>query len=137
MSHPAYELTPPEILRKLIDNRDKDWEEKPVVKIFFPMGSATWLLISITDDTPGEEIAYGLADLGFGSPEIGYVSLKELRELRFSLLPGGPGTLRLERDLYFEPTHSLQAYTLAAWANCHIVEDPKLIEQALNAEEVA
>jgi hypothetical protein len=43
-------------------------------------------------------LAFSLCGLGFGEPELGYVSLHELAAARGSL------GLPLERDLYFGPT---------------------------------
>jgi hypothetical protein len=78
----------------------KDFE--PVVKLFCPWGGATWLLTELDPTEPDH--AFGLCDLGQGFPELGRVSLAELYALR------GPGGLRVERDLHFEPSKSLQAY---------------------------
>ena len=64
----------------------------PCVKLFVPWGAATFLLIECDSDG----LAFGLADLGFGSPELGYISLDELAELR------GPGGITIEEDLYFK-----------------------------------
>ena len=74
----------------------------PVVKLFCPWGSATWLLTEIDPENP--DIAFGLCDLGMGCPEIGSVSLSELAEIK------GPGGLTIERDLYFEPKKTLSGY---------------------------
>ncbi len=74
----------------------------PVVKLFCPWGAATWLLTEIDPENP--EIAFGLCDLGMGSPEIGSVSLDEIAAVR------GPGGLRIERDIHFEAKKTLQGY---------------------------
>lgn len=74
----------------------------PVVKLFCPWGAATWLLTELDPEDP--EIAFGLCDLGMGSPEIGRVSLAELAELR------GPGGLAIERDIHFEALKTLSGY---------------------------
>lgn len=74
----------------------------PVVKLFCPWGGATWLLTELDPGDP--EIAFGLCDLGMGSPEIGRVSLAELGALR------GPGGLTIERDIHFEPLKTLSGY---------------------------
>ncbi len=75
---------------------------EPVVKLFCPWGGATWLLTEIDPGDP--EIAFGLCDLGMGSPEIGSVSLAEIASVR------GPAGLRIERDLYFRADKTLEAY---------------------------
>jgi hypothetical protein len=74
----------------------------PVVKLFCPWGAATWLLTELDPEAP--EIAFGLCDLGMGSPEIGRVSLTELAALR------GPGGLGIERDIHFKALKTLSAY---------------------------
>eukprot|EP01035_Chromulina_nebulosa_P007719 gene7719-10428_t len=76
-------LLKPEITALLInngstENRGKD--HLPVVKLFMPDSSATWLLTEIDPDNPAH--AFGLCDLGHGFPELGYVSLSELSVLR-------------------------------------------------------
>jgi len=82
----------------------KDLGHRPVVKLFTPWGSATWLLSELDQDG----IAFGLCDLGMGEPELGYVDLKELTDLR------GPFGLRVERDLWFKADKSLTEYADAA-----------------------
>ncbi len=79
---------------------------KPVVKLFCPWGSGTWLLTELDPDEP--DIAFGLCDLGFGCPELGNVSLSELESVT------GPGGLTIERDLHFEATDTLQRYAAEA-----------------------
>jgi hypothetical protein len=64
----------------------------PVVKLFNPLGAATWLATELAND--GDTL-FGLADLGFGCPELGSFSLSEIAALR---LPFGLG---IERDLVF------------------------------------
>lgn len=64
----------------------------PVLKLFNPVGAATWLATELDED--GDTL-FGLADLGFGCPELGYFSLIEIGALR---LPLGLG---IERDLGF------------------------------------
>ena len=75
---------------------------KPVVKLFTPDAGATWLLTEIDPDEP--EIAFGLCDLGMGFPELGYVSLTELAEVRGQL------GLSVERDLWFKAEKTLGEY---------------------------
>jgi hypothetical protein len=74
----------------------------PVVKLFCPWGGATWLLTELDPENP--DIAFGLCDLCMGFPELGSVSLSELAAV------AGPGGLRIERDLHFKATKTLQAY---------------------------
>lgn len=74
---------------------------RPVVKFFCPWGAATWLISEIMEDN---DTLFGLCDLGMGEPELGYISLSELRGLR------GPFGLTIERDLYFEADKTLVEY---------------------------
>ena len=77
----------------------------PVVKFFNPCGAATWLATEL--DADGDTL-FGLADLGFGCPELGSFSLSEIASVR---LPFGLG---IERDLAFEGRHRLSIWT--AWS---------------------
>jgi hypothetical protein len=52
----------------------------PVVKLFTPDRGCTWLLTEI--DPEDRDIVFGLCDLGFGCPELGSVSLSELKSVR-------------------------------------------------------
>lgn len=77
----------------------------PVLKLFNPMGAATWLATELGED---DDALFGLADLGFGCPELGYFSLSEIASVR---LPLGLG---IERDLGFETTVPLSRWAEAA-----------------------
>lgn len=83
---------------------DGDDDLEPVVKLFTPDASCTWLLVMSDPDDP--DILYGLCDLGLGFPELGSVRLSELLELR-----GWLG-LPVERDRHFDPAGK----TLGAYA---------------------
>lgn len=85
----------------------------PVVKLFTPDASCTWLLTELDPKDP--DIAFGLCDLGMGFPELGSVRLSELISL------GGSLGLRIERDLHFAPTMTLSAYADQARRNGEIV----------------
>jgi hypothetical protein len=73
----------------------------PVVKFFNPLGAATWLATELYDD--GDTL-FGLADLGFGCPELGCFSLSELAGIRLSF------GLQIERDIGFSTTVSLSVW---------------------------
>ena len=77
----------------------------PVVKFFNPVGAATWLATELCED---DDTLFGLADLGFGTPELGVFSLSELATIR---LPYGLG---IERDTGFATTHRISVW--AEWA---------------------
>jgi hypothetical protein len=87
----------------------------PVVKLFNPVGAATWLLTEIDPDD--ETVAWGLCDLGMGFPEFGTVSLTELANYRGRL------GLGIERDRYFEARGPISAYIAAATKAERITED--------------
>lgn len=104
-----------ELERKLLANgkaqnavrgTDQVMDFEPVVKLFYPAGSATWLLTELDPENP--TIAFGLCDLGMGFPELGYVDLDELRSFR------GRAGLSIERDLWFRAKGPLSQYAEAA-----------------------
>ena len=65
--------------RESLDN--PHFDPAPVVELFTPDAGATWLLTEIDSD----DHAFGLCDLGLGTPEIGWVSLDELATVRGEL----------------------------------------------------
>ena len=98
----------------LANGADRDGDHVPVVKLFNPCGAGTWIVTELDPEDPS--VAFGLADLGFGFPELGSFSLEELSAFR------GPFGLGIERDLHFDPHFSLAIYAEAARAAGHIVE---------------
>ena len=74
----------------------------PVVKLFTPDASCTWLLTEL--DPHDEDIAFGLCDLGLGFPELGCVRVSELSAVRGKL------GLPVERDRHFNPDRTISAY---------------------------
>ena len=98
----------------LVNGRNHDQDHRPVVKLFDPCGSATWLFTEL-DPEDGDSL-FGLADLDHGTPELGFSSLAEFASIRCAL------GLGIERDLYFEPKHTLSKYAEAARAAGRIVE---------------
>src|SRR5690606_29835908 len=87
--------------KRLITNGQNRGDHVPVVKFFNPVGAATWLLSEL--DSDGDTL-FGLADLGFGCPELGSVSLSEIASLTLPL------SLSIERDLHFEARFALTVY---------------------------
>jgi len=73
----------------------------PLVKLFSPIGAATWLA---TELYPDGDTLFGLADLGFQCPELGTFSLMEIAAIR---LPFG---LSIERDLHFRTDQPLSLW---------------------------
>ena len=90
-------------------DEDAKHDPRPVLKLFNPCGAQTWLLTEIVDGDDEDTILFGLCDLGFGTPELGYVSLAELKSVR---LMGG--ALGIERDIHFRATKTLAEYTAEA-----------------------
>lgn len=80
----------------------------PVIKLFNPVGAATWIA---TELGPDGDTLFGLADLGFGCPELGSFSLSEIGSVR---LPFGLG---IERDALFVSDKPLSVWTEAARRN--------------------
>lgn len=102
-------LLTPELHAALRVNADRsaesDHDPAPVVKFFNPLGAATWLATELYDDG---DTMFGLADLGFGCPELGHFSLSELAGIRLSF------GLGLERDIDFSTRTSLSVWADAA-----------------------
>ncbi|MEZ5832895.1 MAG: DUF2958 domain-containing protein [Dongiaceae bacterium] len=124
------DLMPDDIRARLLANGavPQETDHLPVVKYFDPCGAATWI---ITELMPAEadgiepDILFGLCDLGFGCPELGYMSLSELRSVTGRL------GLGIERDLYFRARYPLSVYAHAADRRGRIVEtDAALAESA-------
>ncbi len=90
---------------RLHEQRDERFDPFPVVKFFNPVGAATWIATELYDD--GDTL-FGLADLGFGCPEMGVFSLTEIAGVR---LPFG---LFIERDEHFEPLAPLSTWAETA-----------------------
>jgi hypothetical protein len=84
------------------EREEPEFDFLPVVKLFTPDAGCTWLLTEIDPEDP--DIAFGLCDLGMGCPELGSVSLSELKSVRGRL------GLPVERDLHFVATKTLSAY---------------------------
>lgn len=77
------------------------FDTPPLVKLFNPVGVATWLATELYSDN---DTLFGLADLGFGCPELGTFSLAEISAVR---LPFG---LSIECDLSFSSETPLSVW---------------------------
>ena len=108
---------------KLLANGARRGDHEPVVKLFNPCGAGTWLLSELDPEYP-DECGFGLADLGFGTPELGSIGLLELTEYR------GPFGLGIERDIHFTANYPLSIYAEAARAAGRIVESGPELEAA-------
>lgn len=85
----------------------------PVIKIFTPDAGATWLLTEIDPDD--EDRAFGLCDLGLGSPELGWVRFSEIEKARGKL------GLPVEVDTHFTACSTLSEYAAVARSRRRIV----------------
>ena len=90
----------------LVKGTEDEIDFPPVVKVFTPDANATWLLTEVEPED--EDIAFGLYDLGMGSPELGSVRLSEIESIR------GPKGLPPERDLGFHTKKLLSEYAAEA-----------------------
>lgn len=109
---------------KLLDNgkpanRGKD--HFPVVKLFLNGTACTWLLTEIEPEN--NSIAFGLCDLGMGFPELGYVDLNEIVQVKSKL------GLSAERDLYFKAIYPISVYADAARYCQEITEMEHILKQ--------
>ncbi len=91
----------------------------PVVRFFNPLGPATWLATELDEDG----ILFGLADLGFGCPELGSFALEELESIQF------PFGLGIERDVLFEGEFPLSVYAEAASRAGSLVEGERILRR--------
>lgn len=117
-------ILPQHLFVRLLENgaAPDGTDHVPVVKFFDPCGAATWL---ITEAVPHEpDTLFGLCDLGMGFPELGYVSLTELKSVKGRLGIG------LERDVFFSACFPLSIYAQAARTAERIVEDDAALMQA-------
>lgn len=96
-------------------------DHRPLVKFFNPMGAATWVASELY---PDGDTLFGLADLGFGCPEVGCFSLREIAAIH---LPFG---LRIERDLCFVNRHPLSRWAQAARQCGSLIHAEQLLRAA-------
>jgi Protein of unknown function (DUF2958) len=87
-----------------------DLDPSPVVRLFTPDADATWLLTELDEN----DVAFGLCDLGLGSPEVGYVSILEIVSVR------GPMGLPVERDEHYSETRPLSVLARLARRAGHV-----------------
>jgi len=102
------------------ENRDQD--HAPIVKLFIPNTNAIWLLSEIEPANP--TIAFGLCDLGLGFPELGYVDLDELKEIRVA------ETFQIEQDYSFKSQYPMSVYAQAARMGRFITTKKELLSSA-------
>lgn len=96
------------------EKRGESIDFYPVVKLFTPEAQAIWLLTELHHRDP--DVAFGLCDLGVGSPELGSVCVSELMHI-----PGPWGLPPVERDQRFKATKTLSAYSKEAHKHGRVV----------------
>lgn len=102
------ELVNSELRAKLVYNghksseADDGFDPYPVVKLFTPDSNATWLLTELAPND--KDLAFGLCDWGFGTPEIGSVRLSDIAKVK------GTMGLKVERDTLFKAKKTLKQY---------------------------
>lgn len=104
---------------------EREPDHHPVIKLFNPLGAATWIATELDDD--GDTL-FGLADLGFGCPELGSFSLREIASVR---LPLGLG---IERDIIFEPLAPLSRWADTARAEGSISQAERILARSPTPE---
>ena len=100
-------------------------DHAPVLKLFDPAGSATWLFTEMGPDDADR--LFGLCDTGQGHPELGAASLAALARVRSRL------GLPLERDRHFTARLPLSVYAAAARRAGRIVERGAVFDEAVRA----
>ena len=75
------------------------YEDKgePTVRFFNPTGNQTWEIFEGSPEGYDWRL-FGMCDLGFGSPELGYVMLSELESIELAFGMG------IERDICVGPS---------------------------------
>lgn len=109
--------------RHALQHGDPASDPVPVVRFFNPVGAATWLATELDEDG----ILFGVADLGFGVPELGSFALEELESIR---LPFGLG---IERDILFEGQFPLSVYAEAACRAGSLIGGERILIRAAAA----
>lgn len=90
-----------DIARRACEAKGERFDPPPVVKLFTPVGAATWLATELSEDG---DTMFGLADLGFGCPELGSFSVSEIAAVRLAF------GLFIERDIDFATPHPLSVW---------------------------
>jgi len=94
-----------ELLIKNGSDQNPEKDHRPEVMLFMTNTNWVWLLSELDPNNP--DIAFGLCDLGVGCPELGYVSISELKEAQCSLS-------YLERNSSFKGSFPISVYANAA-----------------------
>jgi len=104
------ELITQDQMQKLIRNgthEERCKDHLPVVRLYTSHPQMEWLLAAIDPKEP--HIAYGMYDLGLGSPELGYFDLNEL-------IQNSRNGWIIGIDPFFKPDRPISAYFANATA---------------------
>lgn len=107
-------------------HRRAEPDPMPVLKLLNPIGPAVWIATELAAD--GDTL-FGIADLGFGSPESGHFSLSAIGAVH---LPCG---FRIEHDSAFRPRFPLSVYAEAARIAGRISEAESLLATVARARD--
>lgn len=110
-----------DVTRRACEAKGARFDPPPLIKLFNPIGAATWLATEL--DEEGDAL-FGLADLGFGCPELGWFSLSEIGAIRL------PYHLAIERDLGFESAAPLSRWAEIARRTGSIMAAERLLRRA-------
>ncbi|CAG5016673.1 hypothetical protein DYBT9275_05605 [Dyadobacter sp. CECT 9275] len=100
-------------------------DHEPVVKLHSRYGKAIWLLSELD---PANQIAFGLCDLGTGTPELSYVSITDLESIKHARLK----VPMVEMDQAFEGKYPMSVYVAAAKISKRITEDDQILRRFLS-----
>jgi hypothetical protein len=106
-------VTDADRIRLFANALNAERDHAPVLKLFVPGTGITWLISEADLDDPNH--LFALCDLDLGHPELGFVSLDEIMEVRSRL------GLPVERDQHFVATKSISEYAKEARARGRIV----------------
>ena len=98
-------------------------DHEPVVKLHSQYGKAIWLLSELD---PVNSIAFGVCDLGQGTPELSYVSIEHLETIKHARLK----VRMVEVDKKFDGKYPMSVYLEAAKLNKRVTEDDQLLKLA-------
>lgn len=101
-------------------------DHAPVVKLHSQYGKAIWLLSELD---AVNNIAYGLCDLGQGTPELSYVSIEHLESIKHARLK----VPMVEMDKDFVGQYPMSVYFEAAKMVKRITSDEEILKRAVKA----
>ena len=122
------QMIPEEIRIKMVQNALEVHEgvardHAPEVKLYTKYGKGIWLLSELDEKN---NIAFGICDLGQGTPELSYVSIEHLESIKHARLK----IRMIETDKLFISKYPMSVYLEAARANKRITEDDALLSAA-------